>query len=91
MDFALSATQTAVRTPSSASARGSTSDYWLARDTDGGFPHDLHRAFAADGWLGICIPEAYGGSGLGLAEAAVMMQAIAAVGRRHGGRVGACT
>jgi acyl-CoA dehydrogenase len=54
--------------------------YWLARDRDGGFPHELHRALASDGWLGICIPEEHGGSGLGLAEAAVMMQAIAESG-----------
>jgi len=31
-------------------------DYWLARDRDGEFPHEFHRALADDGWLGICIP-----------------------------------
>jgi acyl-CoA dehydrogenase len=51
-------------------------DYWLTRDSDGKFPHEFHRALAADGWLGVCVPEAYGGSGLGVAEAAVMMGAI---------------
>ncbi len=55
-------------------------DYWLAKDRDGGFPHDLHQALARDGWLGICIPEAYGGSGLGVTEAVIMMQAIAQSG-----------
>jgi len=54
--------------------------YWLARDRDGQFPHDFHRALAADGWLGICIPQAYGGAGLGIAEAAVMMETITASG-----------
>ncbi|MGQ7819303.1 acyl-CoA dehydrogenase family protein [Metapseudomonas furukawaii] len=55
-------------------------DYWLEKDRVGGFPADFHQALAADGWLGICIPEAYGGSGLGITEATVMMQAIAESG-----------
>src|SRR5258708_1065906 len=55
-------------------------DYWLARDTDGAFPHSFHKALAEAGWLGIAMPEAYGGAGLGITEAAVMMQAIAESG-----------
>jgi acyl-CoA dehydrogenase len=55
-------------------------DYWLARDREGGFPHDFHSAMADGGWLGICMPEDYGGSGLGITEAAIMMQAIAESG-----------
>jgi acyl-CoA dehydrogenase len=55
-------------------------DYWLARDTDGAFPHEFHKALAEAGWLGIAMPEAYGGSGLGITEAAVMMQAVAESG-----------
>src|SRR5207253_10447735 len=47
---------------------------------DGAFPHELHKALAADGWLGIAMPEAYGGSGLGITEAALMMQTIAESG-----------
>jgi acyl-CoA dehydrogenase len=54
--------------------------YWLAKDRDGGFPEDFHRAFAQAGWLGICIPPDYGGSGLGITEAAIMMQAVAQSG-----------
>ena len=38
-------------------------DYWLKRDSDGQFPEEFYRAMAADGWLGVCIPQAYGGSG----------------------------
>ena len=60
-------------------------DYWLKRDREGGFPADFHQAFARDGWLGIAMPEAYGGSGLGIAEAAVMMQAIAESGAGFSG------
>ena len=55
-------------------------DYWLEKDKVGGFPIEFHQALAQDGWLGICIPEAYGGSGLGITEATVMMQAIAESG-----------
>jgi len=55
-------------------------DYWLRKDHEGGFPAEFHQTFAQAGWLGICIPETYGGSGLGIAEAAVMMQAIAESG-----------
>ena len=60
-------------------------DYWLERDRDGKFPDELHRALAADGWLGICMPEAYGGSGLGITEAAIMMQTIAQSGAGFSG------
>ena len=55
-------------------------DYWLQKDKVGGFPADFHRAMAQAGWLGICIPQAYGGSGLGITEATVVMQAIAESG-----------
>ncbi|HLL28791.1 MAG TPA: acyl-CoA dehydrogenase family protein [Xanthobacteraceae bacterium] len=55
-------------------------DYWLARDREGGFPEDFHRAFAEAGFLGICIPEEYGGAALGITDAAVMMQTIAESG-----------
>ncbi|MBT3788009.1 MAG: acyl-CoA/acyl-ACP dehydrogenase [Alphaproteobacteria bacterium] len=55
-------------------------DYWLARDTDGVFPHEFHGAMAEAGWLGITMPEEYGGSGLGVGEAAVMMNTVAACG-----------
>jgi len=52
-------------------------DYWLTRDRDGGYPLDFHRAFAEAGWLGIAMPKEYGGSGLGITEAAIMLQAVA--------------
>src|SRR5437879_6213633 len=60
-------------------------DYWLERDRAGGFPADFHQALARDGWLGIAMPEAYGGAGLGISEAAVMMQAIAESGAGFSG------
>ncbi len=55
-------------------------DYWLARDRDGVYPEDFKQAMAAGGWLGLCMPVEQGGSGLGITEAAVMMQAIAESG-----------
>ena len=60
-------------------------DYWLAKDRDGGFPQDFHRAMAEAGWLGIAMPEAYGGAGLGITEAAVMLQAVAESGAAFAG------
>jgi acyl-CoA dehydrogenase len=60
-------------------------DYWLEKDRDGGFPMEFHRAFAEAGWLGIAMPEAYGGSGLGITEAAVMLQAVAESGAAFSG------
>jgi acyl-CoA dehydrogenase len=55
-------------------------DYWLRKDREGGFPLDFHAALARDGWLGIAMPQEYGGAGLGIVEAALMMQTIAASG-----------
>ncbi|MDD9707985.1 acyl-CoA/acyl-ACP dehydrogenase [Seohaeicola sp. SP36] len=55
-------------------------EFWLNRDREGGFPHELHQKLARDGWLGIAIPEEYGGAGLGIVDAAIMMQAIAESG-----------
>lgn len=55
-------------------------DYWLERDDTGEFPRDFHRAMADGGWLGITMPEEYGGSGLGVTEAMVMMNEVASNG-----------
>jgi acyl-CoA dehydrogenase len=50
--------------------------YWRERDVSHEFPFEFHKAIADGGWLGVALPERFGGSGLGLAEAAVMMQTI---------------
>lgn len=60
-------------------------DYWLARDDDGVFPEDFCRAIADQGFMGIAMPEEYGGAGLGITEAALMMQAISQSGAGNGG------
>ena len=59
--------------------------YWLERDRQGGFPEDFYGAVARGGWLGIAMPEAFGGAGLGISEAAVMMQAVAQSGAGFSG------
>lgn len=55
-------------------------EYWLKLEEEKRFPVDLHRSLAKDGWLGICMPQQYGGSELGISEAAIMMQTIAESG-----------
>ena len=59
--------------------------YWLERDTDGRFPEDFCRAIADEGWMGIAMPEEYGGSGLGITEAAILGQAITESGAANAG------
>jgi len=85
IDFALTDLQQSVRAAIEKICARFGDDYWLERDRDGKFPDEFHRALAGDGWLGVCIPEAYGGSGLGITEAAVMMQTIAASGAGFSG------
>src|SRR4030095_12271927 len=55
-------------------------DYWLKKDREGGFPHDFHAALAGAGSLRMAMPPEAGGAGLGITEAAIMMQAVAESG-----------
>jgi acyl-CoA dehydrogenase len=80
MDFALSSEQENIRDSVARVCARFDDAYWLQRDTEGGFPHAFFDAIAADGWLGMCIPEAYGGAGLGITEAALMTGTIAQSG-----------
>lgn len=50
--------------------------YWRERDQTKKYPAEFHKAMADGGWLGISLPEKFGGSGLGIAEASIMMQTI---------------
>ncbi|MHA4849725.1 acyl-CoA dehydrogenase family protein [Rhodococcus sp. MSC1_016] len=61
-------------------ARKFDNNYWLDKDNKHEYPWDFVKAFADGGWLGAMIPEEYGGIGLGLQEAAVMMGEIASSG-----------
>ncbi len=85
IDIALTDLQQSVRAAVEKICARFGDDYWLARDRDGKFPEELYRALADDGWLGVCIPQAYGGSGLGVAEAAIMMHSITVSGAGQSG------
>jgi len=80
MNFAPTDEQRRIRDAALALCSPFDDAYWLRKDRDGGFPEELYRAMADGGWLGICIPPAYGGSGLGLAEAATLMRAVSESG-----------
>ncbi len=80
MDFGFTAEQEQIRQAIERLCAPFDADYWLQRDREGGFPDDFHRAVAQAGWLGIAMPEEHGGAGLGITEAALMMQTISASG-----------
>jgi acyl-CoA dehydrogenase len=80
MDFAPTAQQDSIRDAVAKICSRFDDAYWLGKDRDGGFPHEFYDAMAQAGWLGICIPEEFGGAGLGIAEAAVMMRTISESG-----------
>ena len=87
MDFSLSEDHRAIRDGVNAVVRRFDDEYWLARDEDGVFPREFHKAMADAGWLGITMPTEYGGSGLGVTEASIMMHEVAS----HGGGMAAAS
>ena len=60
-------------------------DYWAACDREHRFPWDFYDAMAADGWIGIAIPEKYGGSGRGITEASIVLEEVCASGAAMNG------
>ncbi|MEQ9146480.1 MAG: acyl-CoA dehydrogenase family protein [Parvibaculaceae bacterium] len=80
MDFEFTADQVAIRDAVGKTCARYGDEYWLARDEDGAFPEDFVADIAAGGWLGIAMPEAFGGAGLGVTEAAIVAQTIAQSG-----------
>jgi acyl-CoA dehydrogenase len=87
MDFSISDDHLAIRNGVAQVVKRFDDDYWLARDEDGKFPFEFHRAMAEAGWLGITMPPEYGGAGLGVIEAAIMMNEVAS----HGGGMAAAS
>ena len=87
MDFSISDDHRAIRDGVNAVVKRFDDEYWLARDDDGHFPHEFHQAMAGAGWLGITMPPEYGGSGLGVTEASIMMHEVAS----HGGGMAAAS
>jgi acyl-CoA dehydrogenase len=85
MDFALTDSQQQIRDQVLRLCAKFDDAYWLERDTTATFPHEFFDAMADAGWLGIAMPEAYGGAGLGITEASVMMQAVAESGAAMSG------
>ena len=80
MDFLLTPDQQNIRDAILKHCSRFPDEYWLARDREGVFPHDFYKSLVEGGWLGIATPAEFGGSGLGITEATVMMQAIAESG-----------
>jgi acyl-CoA dehydrogenase len=80
MDFVLTPDQQAIREGVAAVCAKFGDDYWLERDRHGGFPREFHQAMAEGGWLGITMPQEYGGAGLGVTDAAIMMHTVASTG-----------
>ena len=80
MDFAFTESQELIRKEVSGLAKSFGWEYWREKDRKGEYPTEFVEAFARAGWLGIVIPEAYGGAGLGVVEAALMLEAICASG-----------
>ncbi|MGH8694220.1 MAG: acyl-CoA dehydrogenase family protein [Burkholderiales bacterium] len=85
MDFSFTSDQLAIREAIAKLCARFDAQYWLERDRHGGFPEDFYRAVAESGWLGIAMPQQYGGAGLGITEAALMMQAVAESGAGFSG------
>jgi acyl-CoA dehydrogenase len=80
VDFSLTEDQQSIRDTVLEYCSRFSDEYWLERDHEGVFPHDFHKSMADSGWLGVAMPEAVGGAGLGITEAAIMMQAVAESG-----------
>src|SRR5439155_26929521 len=80
MDLSFTPDQEAIRDQVAKICSRFDANYWLERDRQHQFPHDFVGALTEGGWLGIAMPPEFGGAGLGITEAALMMQAIAQSG-----------
>jgi acyl-CoA dehydrogenase len=80
VDFELTDDQKSIQEAVTELAATFSDDYWADKDESHEFPWEFYKAFADAGWVGIAVPEEFGGAGLGIFEASLMMQAIAASG-----------
>ncbi len=85
MDFSLSSDQRGIRDAVLTLCERFDDRFWLEHDESGDFPDAFYRAVAEAGWLGIAMPQEFGGAGLGITEAALMMQAISESGAGFSG------
>ena len=86
MDFSLSHDQEAIRAAVAEICVGFPDEYWREADAGGDYPQEFVAALTEGGWLSILIPEEYGGAGLGMTEAAIVLEEI----NRSGGNGTAC-
>ncbi len=80
MDFALTEQQQLIKQEVRHLARKFGPEYWREKDRTGDYPAEFFREFAQQGWLGIALPAEYGGSGLGITEACILLEEITASG-----------
>ncbi|MFT3929194.1 MAG: acyl-CoA dehydrogenase family protein [Spongiibacteraceae bacterium] len=80
MDFSLTEDQQNIRDAVLKICSQFTDEYWLDVDHKAEWPFEFHKTMAEAGWLGVAMPESVGGSGLGITEAAIMMQAVSESG-----------
>src|SRR3954470_18602659 len=85
MEFELTDGQKAVRDQARALAARFDDAYWRACDAEHRFPWDFYKAMAEGGWIGIAIPEEYGGGGQGITEASIVLEEVAASGAAMNG------
>ena len=87
MDFGWTEEQEEIRRQVRALCAHFPDEYWRDRDKTGEFPWEFYDAIAKGGWLGVTIPREYGGAGLGITEAALVLQTVA----ESGGGTQACS
>jgi acyl-CoA dehydrogenase len=85
MEFASNEEHELIRAAVRKVCAGFPDDYWARCDADHAFPWAFYEAMAAAGWIGIAIPEAYGGSGRGITEASIVLGEVAASGAAMNG------
>ncbi len=85
MDFELTPAQEEIVRQVRALCADYPDEYWRERDARAEFPNDFFDAVAKAGYLGVAIPEEYGGSGLGITEAALVLREVAASGAAMAG------
>lgn len=85
MDFALTEAQEHIRREARSLASRFDDAYWRECDKEHRFPWEFYQAFAEAGWLGVAIPTEYGGVGLGITEASILLEEVAASGAAMNG------
>jgi acyl-CoA dehydrogenase len=76
VDFEFSDVQWDLQEESLALARRFPLEYWHEADAESKYPTAFLRAFADQGWLGLTIPESYGGAGMGMIEASIVLHSV---------------